>query len=126
MVTIAQYGLIICLSIFLIFHICVLLQIIPYSIVWGGRLKSKTEMYRFETISILVNLIFLGIILEQAHLLTFGIPQKALTIMLWIMAALFLLNTLGNAVSKNKLEQKLFTPITLLLAILSLILALSS
>lgn len=126
MVTIAQYGLSICLSIFLIFHICVLLQIIPYSIVWGGRLKSKTEMYRFETISILVNLIFLGIILEQAHLLTFGIPQKALTIMLWIMAALFLLNTLGNAVSKNKLEQKLFTPITLLLAILSLILALSS
>ena len=126
MVTIAQYGLIICLSIFLIFHICVLLQIIPYSIVWGGRLKSKTEMYRFETNSILVNLIFIGIILEQAQLLTFGIPQKALTIMLWIMAALFLFNTLGNAVSKNKLEQKLFTPITLLLAILSLILALSS
>lgn len=126
MINFAQYGLIIVLSIFLILHICVLLKIVPYSIVWGGRLKTDTEMYRFETVSILINLFFLFIVLVQSHFLTIDFPKKTMTIILWVMTALFLLNTLGNATSKNKIEQKLFTPITIILTIFSLILALTN
>ena len=31
-------------------------KVIPYEIAWGGKLKSDTQMYLFESISILVTL----------------------------------------------------------------------
>lgn len=126
MINFAQYGLIIILSVFLVFHFLIVLKIIPYSIVWGGRLKSDKKMYRFETVSISINLFFLLIILIQSSFLAIYFPRKIMTIILWIMTALFLLNTFGNAISKNKIEQRLFTPITILLTIFSLILALTN
>lgn len=126
MANIAQYGLLIILSIFLGLHILVLLKIIPYNIVWGGRLMSDKEMYRFETVSILINLIFLFIILVHSNYLAIDFPKKIMTLILWIMTAMFAFNTVGNAMSKNKLEQKLFTPITIILTIFSLILALTN
>ena len=126
MISIAQWGLIILLSLFLVLHFTILLKLIPYNLVWGGRLKSDKEMYRFEIFSILINSLFVIVILVQWNFLTIDIPKKIITYALWLMTGLFLLNTLGNITSKNKLEQRLFTPITILLAIFSLILALSN
>ena len=126
MICIAQFGLLILLSLFLLLHFSILIKIIPYNLVWGGRLKSHKEMYRFEIFSILINSLFVIVILVQGHFLTIDIPKKIITYALWLMTGLFLLNTLGNVTSKNKLEQRLFTPITILLAIFSLILALSN
>ncbi len=126
MILIAHYGLVILLSLFLVFHLCILLKVIPYSIVWGGRLKTDTEMYRFETVSILINLVFLLIALAQSPFLIIDLPNTVLTILLWVLAALFLFNTFGNALSKNKLEQIIFTPITVLLTIFSVISAVSN
>jgi hypothetical protein len=62
----------------------------------------------------------------QMSFLTIDIPKKVITYSLWLMTGLFLLNTLGNALSKNKLEKRLFTPVTILLAIFSLTLALAN
>ena len=126
MIGFAQYGLIVLLSASLVFHFGVILKIVPYNIVWGGRLKSDTEMYRFETVSILINLIFLFVILVQSGILSVSVSQKIVTVVLWIMAALFLFNTFGNAVSKNRIERRVFTPLTIILTILSLILALTN
>ncbi len=123
MINFAQYGLLIVLTLFLILHICVLLKFIPYNIVWGGRLKSDIEMYRFEAISILMNLFFLFVILVQSGFLVIGFPKIIMTVLLWAMTILFLFNTFGNIMSKNKIEQRLFTPITIILTIFSLILA---
>ncbi len=126
MVNIAQYGLITILSIFLVFHLLVLMKIIPYGVVWGGRLKSDKEMYRFEIVSISINLFFLFVILVHSNIFTISFPKIMTTIVLWLMTALFAFNTFGNMVSKNKLEERVFTPTTFLLTIFSLILALSS
>lgn len=126
MVNFAQNGLIIILSILLVLHFLILLKIIPYNIVWGGRLKSDAEMYRFEIVSILINLFFLFIILVQSSILTIDFPKKTMTIILWFITALFVFNTFGNVRSNNKIEQKLFTPITIILTIFSLILALTN
>jgi hypothetical protein len=123
-ITIAQYGLLLIFSLFLVFHFLVLLKVIPYSIVWGGRLKSDREMYRFEIISILVNSIFLILILIQSGILTYEFPQRIMTIMLCFMSGLFLLNTLGNFMSKNRMEKILFTPVTIILTVLTFLLAL--
>lgn len=126
MITFAQWGILLILSLSLVFHFIILLKIIPYKFVWGGRLKSDKEMYRFETFSILINGLFVFVILIQAGFLTIDISKKIINYALWLMTGLFLLNTLGNAISKNKLEKILFTPITMLLTIFSLILAWSN
>jgi hypothetical protein len=126
MTIIAQFGLLILLSLFLLLHFIIMLKIIPYNFIWGGRLKSNNEMYRFEIFSIVMNSIFIIVILTQAGFLIINIPNKIMTYALWLMTGLFLLNTLGNAISKNKIERLLFTPVTILLAIFSLVLALSN
>lgn len=126
MIIIAQWGLLILLLMFLILHFIILLKLIPYNLVWGGRLKSDKEMYRFEIFSILINSLFVIVILMQMSFLTIDIPRKIITYALWLMTVLFLLNTLGNVTSRNKLEQRLFTPVTILLAIFSLTLALAN
>ena len=126
MISIAQYGLLSLLSLFLLLHFSILIKIIPYNLVWGGRLKSEKEMFRFEIFSILINSLFVFVILMQMSFLTIGMPKKLITYSLWLMTVLFLLNTLGNVTSKNKLEKRLFTPVTILLAIFSLTLALAN
>jgi hypothetical protein len=122
----AQLGLLIILSLFLLLHFAILLKIIPYKLVWGGRLKSYKDMYRFEIFSILMNAVFLFVVLIQAGTLTVDLPKRVISYALWLMAGLFLLNTVGNVISKNKLEQRLFTPVTMALTIFSVILALSN
>jgi len=124
MIAIAQFGLLILLSLFLLLHFIILLKIIPYNLIWGGRLKSNNEMYRFEIFSIVINSLFIIVILTQAEFLIINIPNKIITYALWCMTGLFLLNTFGNAFSKNKIERLLFTPVTVLLTIFSLVLAL--
>ena len=126
MLSIAQFGLLTLLSLFLLLHFIILIKIIPYNLVWGGRLKTEKEMYRFEIFSILLNSLFVFVVLVQANCLIIDMPKKIITYALWLMTGLFLLNTLGNAISKNKLEQRLFTPVTILLTIFSLLLALSN
>lgn len=124
MIQVAQYGSIIMLSAVLIFHFLVLFKIIPYSIVWGGRLKSDKQMYRFEVVSIFTNLFFLAVVAAYSGILFSDIPASIITILLWIMAALFALNTFGNLLSKNKWEKIIFTPMTLILTIFCITLAL--
>ena len=126
MISIAQLGLLILLSLFLVLHFMILIKIIPYNLVWGGRLKSEKEMVRFEIFSILINSLFIIVTLTQMSLLTIDMPKNVITYFLWLMTGLFLLNTLGNVTSKNKLEKRVFTPVTILLAIFSLTLALAN
>jgi len=92
--------------------------------VWGGRLNSDSEMFKFEFISLFINLFFIGIILVKAKIIELSVPDIILKSMLWIMFGLFCLNTVGNLLSKNKLEKLIFTPLTILLAILLLIILL--
>lgn len=95
------------------FHILILLKIIPYSIAWGGRLKTDQEMYAFESVSIVINLLLIFILsLKAKHL-----KIKIIDITLWIFFVLFSLNTFGNLLAKTTFE-KSFSVITLLFAVL--------
>lgn len=123
MITLAQYGILIILSVFWVFHLLVLLKIIPYSMVWGGRFKSDKEMYFFELFSILIISFLLFIILVHSNMLPISFSENFFSVILWAMTVFFALNTLGNFLSKNKFEQRIFSPITFILMILSLILS---
>ncbi len=81
-------------------------------------------MVRFETISIGINALMLAVVGLRAGVLPLRVPALALTIAFWLMAGLFALNTVGNLLSTNPFEKYTFTPITLLLPLLCLRLAL--
>jgi FtsH-binding integral membrane protein len=100
-----------------IFHIAILFKVIPYEITWGGRLKSDSEMYVFESISLAINF-FLGLVLLiKGEYVKQILPLKVVNLILWAFLVLFLLNTIGNLVAKTNFE-KYFAIITLSFSIL--------
>ena len=101
----------------IIFHLCILAQIIPYEITWGGRLKSPKEMYIFECISISINLLLVLVLLMKGGFIKPYLQQSILNIILWIFLLLFILNTVANLFAKTNFE-KSFAVLTLISAIL--------
>jgi hypothetical protein len=39
-----------------VFHLSIIIKVVPYEITWGGRLKNDSEMYVFEIATLLINL----------------------------------------------------------------------
>lgn len=107
-------------SIVLVFHLFVLFQIIPYTIVWAGKLNSLEEMYAFESVSILVNLILLIVVLIRGNIWKVSTSKRLLDIILWIFVFIFALNTIGNLFAATSLELYLATPLTFFLFYLCL------
>lgn len=122
----AAYGLIIIFSTVVLFHLLVLSGLLPHTIVWGGRLSNRAELIQFELISIGLNLGMLFLILIRAGLVPIRINSTMLKALLWAMAGLFMLNTVGNLLSVNDFERITFTPITALLSVFCTKLALTT
>jgi hypothetical protein len=95
----------------------IIVEIVPYEIVWGGRLKTESDMYTFEIISILTNLFLISILLIKGRLLKFQLNKKVVNGILWFFFAVFILNTVGNILAHTIFE-KSFSIVTLLLATL--------
>jgi hypothetical protein len=122
---IASVGILVILTFFVVLHALILLGIVPFQMVWGGRLTDYSRMIVFESVSLVVNLLMILVVLVQTGLLHLKLKAIVVKLALWAMAVLFGLNTLGNALSNNALEKSLFTPLTLLLCFGCLRLALS-
>jgi hypothetical protein len=116
--TSAAKSMISLLSVVTIFHLLVLLSIIPYTIVWAGKLKSLEEMYVFESISIIINLFLGAVILQRFRFLRPMVKDGVLDFILWLFVLLFSLNTIGNLFSKSTIELILGITLTLVSALL--------
>ena len=101
----------------MLLHVSIMLKIIPYEITWGGRLKNDSEMYVFETISIVINLFLSFLLLIKGHFIREVIPLNIVNAFLWIFLVLFVLNTLGNLMAQTNFE-KYFSVLTLALSYL--------
>ncbi len=119
----ATNSLLVLFSMFTVFHVLVLVGVLPYTIVWGGKIQSQAQMQTMEAVSLGIMLSMLGVTASYARLLPIQLPAKLFKVIFWAMFALFALNTLGNLASVNDFERLVFTPITLVLAIFSLRLA---
>ncbi|CAN5258502.1 hypothetical protein BH11BAC5_BH11BAC5_49960 [soil metagenome] len=104
----------------LIFHALVLTGIIPYAIVWAGKISTVAEMRKLEVISILVNAFAILILILKAGYIQNKIPVKILNATVWSLAVLFSLNTIGNLFAESGFELYFFTPLTFILAVLCL------
>ena len=105
------------LTLVILFHLLILVHVIPYEITWGGRLQNDNEMYIFETISILINLFLGWILLMKAQLVTYKFRPGIVNFLLWLFLGMFLINTIGNIFAATTLE-RFFSILTLLFAVL--------
>lgn len=121
----AETTLAIFFSLIIIFHLLVITSVIPSDIVWGSRLSSQDQLILFESISIVLNVVFLIVIFIRMGVLKMNVSKKLINGFLWAMMVLFLLNTLGNLASESSFEKLAFTPVTLILSICLLISLLS-
>lgn len=104
----------------MVFHFLVLMRIVPYSIVWGGRIGSIAEMQVFELVSLAVNALTMLAIAGKGRYITLNSAtlQKIVTGVTWLMVAVFSLNTVGNIFAQSLAEALIFTPLTFIGAIL--------
>ena len=108
----------------IIFHVLVVSGIVPKTIVWGGRLSDPAQVVRAEIVSIMILLVTAAIVAMRWRSLAQGAPNVVLAVGTWVLVGLFALNTVGNLFAKTLFERAVFTPLTLLLALLMLRLAL--
>ncbi len=92
-------------AIALLFHLLILVKIIPYNITWGGKLKTDEEMVAFESISIAISSFFIYVLLQKGNFVKAFFTERILSILLWIFFSLFCLNTIGNLVAETTFEK---------------------
>lgn len=107
-----------------IFHILVLLNVVPASIIWGGQIEDTSNAFiALELISLLLTLAFAIIIAAKIGYLQAGNFQRIVNIGVWVIFAYLILNTIGNLASGVAAENWFFAPLTLILAFFALRLA---
>ncbi|MCP4460582.1 MAG: cupin domain-containing protein [Cytophagales bacterium] len=116
-------AILIIASLVFVFYILIISSVIPYQYVWGGRLESNEQMLRFESISMIINLFIIFIVSIKGGYTRPYLSSKVVHVFLWIFTILFVLNTIGNLLSLNSLEAIIATPITFILALMFLRLA---
>lgn len=106
------------LTIVIVFHMLIIIRIIPYEIVWAGKLKSISEMYVFEIVSIFINILIVAVLLLKGNFIKHKINDKIINGILWFFVVVFALNTVGNLLAKSLFEKAVFTPLALISALL--------
>ena len=121
---IAGIILLITFGLLLIFQGLILLNIFPHNIVWGGQLNE--ENYKVMSLfSIIIICLFMAIIAIKMKFIKSNILDRLGTIGAWIIFIYLILNTVGNIASASSVESIIFTPITIIMSIFALVLALS-
>jgi len=112
------------MGLLVIFHMLVILRVVPADIIWGGQIESTSnEFIILEVVSLLLTLAFGIIIAAKTGYIKTGKFGKIVNIGMWVIFVYFILNMIGNLASGVAAENWLFAPITLMLAFLALRLA---
>jgi hypothetical protein len=114
------------LGVLAIFHLLVLLGLLPADIVWGGRAgDSSPNIFILELAGLIVTLLFAAVVAAKAGYVEAPISSRAIGIGMWVVFGYFLLNIVGNLSSVSTMERALFTPLSVILALAALRVALT-
>ncbi|TLF44426.1 hypothetical protein [Maribacter aurantiacus] len=102
---------------YVLFHILILLQLIPSHVVWGGKIMEPKTILILEWVALLVMLFLGSVILMKTKVIPNKWQEKTLNRWLMVFSVYFILNTLGNLLAETIFEKSQ--------ALLTLILALS-
>lgn len=107
-----------------VFHVLVLLGAAPPNIVLGGAAAGSPNFALLEGIALLVTLLFALIVAVRLGYLDGAALRRAARWAVWLIFAYLLLNTAGNLASASSFEAYVFAPLTFVLALCALRLAL--
>jgi len=99
-----------------IFHVLILIQVIPFDFVWGGKVTSMDTIYILESIGFIVMLFLSVIMAMKLRWIPTIFSDQILRRILLFFAFFFLLNTFTNLLAETN-EEKLQAIITLYVAI---------
>lgn len=108
-----------------IFHLLVISSFIPYNIVWAGKISNRKAMIRMESISLFLLAIATIVVALRMGYLQLAIHPKVIQIGIWMLFALFTLNTIGNFTAKNPIEKYGFGLLTMVIMLLLLQIAIA-
>jgi hypothetical protein len=112
--------------IFIVVQLLVAAGIIPISILWGGRQPDLTPSLRAASVVAAIILgLFIYIIRYRAGLVGSVPTPTSIRVAAWVVTGYMALNTLGNFASVSNVERFVFGPMTLIMMITSLIVAVS-
>lgn len=103
---------------FIIFHILVLLSIVPSNLVWGGQITDDATVMKHEILCLIRSFIFLAVIIEKLNQNKITKFKKLYNIVFWFLIIYYVINSIANLASGVMLEKLIFTPITVILSIL--------
>lgn len=107
--------LLVSLGLLLVFHVLVLLKVVPADMIWGGNANAG-NLITLEVVAIAVTLFFGLVIASKTGYVNAGKFTGVVNILVWLVFAFLLLNTLGNLASGVSAENFIFAPVTVILA----------
>lgn len=123
----AAIALLIALGALAVFHVLMLLGVLPPEIAWGGRgADSEASLQALEAVGLIVTLVFAAVVAAKAGFLGTARTRKAIGLAMWVVFGYFVLNVFTNLVSTSTLERAIFIPVSVVLALLSLRVAVES
>ena len=120
----AGHSLLVLFALLFVFHCFVLWGLVPKDIVWAGKIKSRAELIKLESVSLLILSISALLVAIKMQYLNLIQNATVINIAMWLLFALFALNTMGNMTAKNAFEKYGFGFLTFIMALLALRLAL--
>jgi hypothetical protein len=113
-------------SIFIGAQLLLAAGVLPITMFWGGRQTELTPVLRVASlVSAAALILFIYIIRYRAGLAGSPPIPRWIRAGAWVVTGYMVLNMVGNFASTSSVERMLFGPLTLLLAIACLIVALS-
>lgn len=107
-----------------VFHVLVLAGLVPADIVWGGHVEEgPASRVGPEIGALILSLLFMLVIAVRLGYVGTDRHRKQVTGGVWVIFAYLALNTVGNMLAQSSVETLIFTPLTLLMALLALRLA---
>ncbi len=103
---------------FIIFHILVLLGVVPSNIVWGGQIAEESTVMRHEILRLLVSFIFLAIIIEKLNQNKITKFKKLSNAAFWFIYIYFIITSIAKLALAVTLEKLIFIPVTVILSVL--------
>lgn len=111
-------AMLIILGMTLVFHLLVLVQWVSFDYVCGGRLQTVEQMRFSESLSIVITITMITVIAIKGAYIRSSISSKIINGFLWLFMCLFIVGTIGNFFAKTIVETVVFTPLSLISALL--------
>ena len=120
----AALTLIACLIFLMLFHLLVFLRILPGDIVWGGTLEDD-QVIKYELAAFFITAFLLLIAIIKGGYIQSSFLKKAGNILIWPMLLYFAFMIFANLAARSLAEKVIFIPLSALMFLSSLPLALN-